>query len=90
MLYFLIGKLPWQGVQIHNKTEKYAEIGRLKKMAQIDYLLKPFGEECLVLYKYFECVKSLKFEEEPPYDMLRKMFREALIRKKEEHQLFDW
>jgi len=30
-------------------------------MAQIDYLLKPFGEDCLVLYRYFECVKALKF-----------------------------
>ena len=59
-------------------------------MAQIDYLLKPFGEDCLVLYRYFECVKALKFQEEPNYDMLRKMFRETLVRRKEEHQSFDW
>jgi casein kinase 1 len=31
LLYFLRGKLPWQGIQIKNKTEKYAEIGRIKK-----------------------------------------------------------
>ena len=61
LLYFLIGKLPWQGIQIHNKTEKYKEIGRLKKMAQIDYLLKPYGEDALNLYRYFEYVKALKF-----------------------------
>lgn len=61
MLYFLIGKLPWQGIQIHSKTEKYAEIGRLKKMAQIDYLVKPFGEDCLVLHRFFEYVRKLKF-----------------------------
>lgn len=31
LLYFLRGKLPWQGVQIKSKVEKYAEIGRIKK-----------------------------------------------------------
>lgn len=31
LLYFLRGKLPWQGVQLKNKTEKYAEIGRIKQ-----------------------------------------------------------
>ena len=90
LLYFLIGKLPWQGIQIQSKSEKYAEIGRLKKAAQLDYLLKPFGEDCLVLYRYFEYVKALKFEEEPNYDFLRKMFRETLIRRKEEHKPLDW
>jgi serine/threonine protein kinase len=90
LLYFLIGKLPWQGVQIHSKTEKYAEIGRLKKVAQIDYLLKPFGEDALVLARYFDYVKALKFEEEPNYDFLRKLFRETLLRRKEEHAPLDW
>jgi serine/threonine protein kinase len=75
LLYFLIGKLPWQGIQIHSKTEKYAEIGRLKKMAQIDYLVKPFGDDCLVLHRYFEYVRGLKFEEEPNYDYVRKLFQ---------------
>ncbi len=59
-------------------------------MAQIDYLVKPFGEDCLVLHRYFECVKALKFEEEPNYDFLRKMFREILIKRSEENQPFDW
>lgn len=31
LLYFLRGKLPWQGIQIQNKNEKYAEIGKMKK-----------------------------------------------------------
>lgn len=30
-------------------------------MAQIDYLLKPYGEDALTLYRYFEYVKALKF-----------------------------
>ena len=90
LLYFLIGKLPWQGIQIHNKSEKYAEIGRLKKMAQIDLPLKPYGEDAAVLFRYFQYVKALKFEEEPNYDFLRKLFREVMIRRKEEHAPLDW
>ena len=59
-------------------------------MAQIDYLLKPYGEDALTLYRYFEYVKALKFEEEPNYDFVRKMFRETLVRRKEESQPLDW
>ena len=59
-------------------------------MAQIDYLLKPYGEDALTLYRYFEYVKALKFEEEPNYDFVRKMFRETLVRRKEENQPLDW
>lgn len=44
LLYFLRGKLPWQGVQIKNKTEKYAEIGRIKKESSIEQLCKPLGD----------------------------------------------
>ena len=90
LLYFLIGKLPWQGIQIHSKTEKYAEIGRLKKMAQVDYLLKPYGEDYLVLFSYFEYVKTLKFEDEPNYDFLRKMFHKTLVSRNEDRRDFDW
>lgn len=36
LLYFLRGKLPWQGVQIKTKTEKYAEIGRIKRETPIE------------------------------------------------------
>jgi hypothetical protein len=86
----LIGKLPWQGIQIHSKTEKYAEIGRLKKVAAIDTLVKPYGEDALVLFRYFEYVKSLKFEEEPHYQYLQKLFKEVLVKRKEENLPFDW
>jgi hypothetical protein len=35
----------------------------LKKIAAIDQLLKPYGEDALALFRYFEYVKGLKFEE---------------------------
>ena len=79
----MIGKLPWQGVKIASKTEKYAEIGRRKKNADIGSLLSPYGSDYLTLQRYFDTVKAMKFEEEPNYDLLRKMFREVLIKRKE-------
>ncbi len=36
LLYFLKGKLPWQGIQVQNKQEKYAIIGNLKKTTSIE------------------------------------------------------
>jgi serine/threonine protein kinase len=45
LLYFLRGKLPWQGVQIQNKVEKYAEIGKMKKQARIEELCVQSGDD---------------------------------------------
>lgn len=42
LLYFLRGKLPWQGVQLKNKTEKYAEIGQIKKSTTIEQITKGY------------------------------------------------
>jgi hypothetical protein len=35
-----------------------------------------------VLVRYFEYVKGLGFEQEPNYDLIRKMLREVLVRRK--------
>jgi hypothetical protein len=37
--------LPWQGIQIQNKAEKYAEIGKMKKQANISELCFQLGED---------------------------------------------
>lgn len=44
LLYFLKGKLPWQGVPLKNKTEKYAEIGRIKRETSVEIMCEPYGE----------------------------------------------
>jgi casein kinase 1 len=89
LLYFLRGKLPWQGIQIPNKTEKYAEIGRMKKQAKIDELCQHLGEGSSIIYfyvealvKFFDYVKSMGFEQTPDYDYIRKIFKETLINRK--------
>lgn len=82
LLYFVRGKLPWQGIQIQNKNEKYAEIGKMKKHASMEQLCAQIGDDADVLVRYFDYVKGLGFEQEPNYDHLRKMLREVLVRRK--------
>ena len=59
-------------------------------MAAIDDLVRPHGEDSMVLTRYFDYVKGLKFEEEPHYDFMRKLFREVLVKRKEENAPYDW
>ena len=40
----------------------------------------------VVFIKYFEYVKSLKFVDEPNYELLKKLFREELIKMKAENE----
>ena len=38
LMYFLLGKLPWQGLQAHTKKEKYEKIKVKKLKVTIDQL----------------------------------------------------
>jgi hypothetical protein len=68
MLYFLKGKLPWQGIQIPSKVEKYAEIGKMKIEADIPQMCLEVSERAcnlsltlVVLAKYMDAVKKIEF-----------------------------
>jgi casein kinase 1 len=39
-MYFLRGKLPWQGLKASSKKEKYEKIGRKKRDTPIEDLCK--------------------------------------------------
>lgn len=38
LIYFIKGKLPWQGVNVQNKTEKYHKIMEKKMQTPVEYL----------------------------------------------------
>ncbi len=44
----------------------------------------------VVIAKYMEAVKKIGFEDQPDYDLLRKILKEDLIKHKEENKAFDW
>lgn len=77
LLYFLRGKLPWQGLQIANELEKYERIYSMKKTIKLEELFQNLPPE---YYHYLLYVRSCKFKHEPNYQYLIKMFTKLLHR----------
>ncbi|OTF71666.1 casein kinase I-like protein, partial [Euroglyphus maynei] len=81
LLYFLHGKLPWQGLPVNNSTnnnsDKYENIFITKKMIHLDELCANLPPE---YYHYMLYVRSLKFAQEPNYRYLITMFTKLLYR----------
>ena len=78
LLYFLRGSLPWMGLKAYAKKQKYERILEKKQQTTTEMLCKGFPME---FQSYFEHIKSLKFEDRPDYDYLKRLFRELFFRK---------
>ena len=79
LIYLLKGSLPWQGLKIKQKSEKYSKIKELKMSLEPEKLCEDLPDE---FKEYIESVKNLEFEEEPDYGRYINMFTE-LFKKKE-------
>ena len=88
LVYFLKGGLPWQGLQISGKKEKYEKILEKKVATPSEVLCKDLPEEFAIFLKYS---KTLKFEERPDYTWIQRIFKD-LARKMgfEKDLIFDW
>lgn len=88
LIYLLKGSLPWQGLKIKQKSEKYSKIREIKMTIETNKLCEGLPEE---FGEYIDLVKNLEFEEEPDYSRYINMFNE-LIQKKNFSQdyLYDW
>ena len=69
------GILPWQGLNITNKIERYKKIYYIKQNIRPEILCKELPQEFLNFLKY---AKGLNFEEDPNYDYLRGLFFKIL------------
>lgn len=88
LVYFLKGKLPWQGLPASTKKEKYARILEKKLSTSIGMLCKGIPPEFRL---YFDHVRSLNFEDKPDYEYLKRIFRELLFRQGFSYDnMFDW
>ena len=87
LFYFFLGKLPWQGIKADNEGQKLEKILNMKKnfkIANYSQIPKHFG----TLFTY---VKSLKFVQEPKYQMMIRLLQN--IREENEcynNQNFFW
>ena len=77
LIYFLRGRLPWQGIRCKDKDKRYQKIAHIKQTV-------PIAEICRGLPPLFgallRSVRGLGFTEAPPYQQYRAMFK-ALSRK---------
>lgn len=77
LVYFLQGRLPWQGLKARNKTEKYNKITERKLCTPIEKLCTGLPYELAQLLSY---CKGLGFQQDPDYSYLRGLMRSALER----------
>lgn len=88
LLYFLKGSLPWQGLKIKDKAEKYQKIKEIKNSMTSRELFQGFPDE---FANYIEYCFNLKFEEEPNYRSLINAFKELFKSKDYEMDfMYDW
>ena len=88
LIYFLKGKLPWQGIMIKNKEERYHKIMEIKRDITPIELCQECPEEFI---KYMSYIRKLEYEEDPDYNMLKNLFKSVL--EKNEFQFdyyYDW
>ena len=88
LVYLVKGKLPWQGVRANNKAEKYHKIMEKKMATPIEYLCLGLPTEFAT---YLHYCRSLRFDDRPDYGILKKLFRELMLKESLEYDcLYDW
>ena len=89
LLYFLRGSLPWQGLKIKTKEDRYQRILDKKKETTSDELCRDFPEE----FKYYiDYTRNLGYSENPNYGILKKNFVNLVREKMCENFdfIYDW
>ena len=89
-MYFLRGKLPWQGLRVKNKEDRYHRIMEIKKETTPDELCRGFPKE---FKEYIKYTRGLEYEQDPDYDMLKNLFKDILLSDKnylENLYTYDW
>ena len=89
IIFFMRGKLPWQGVTGTKKMERYLKIYKMKKNVTPEDLCKSLPRH---MTEYMKYVKSLEFEQEPNYKFLKNLFTSLLnkIHDTNDFLIFSW
>ena len=88
LMYFLRGELPWQGLRVKSKEDRYKKILEKKKDTSSEELCVGFPSE---FYNYVNYCKNLEYAENPDYDMLKQLFLDVIKKKKEKMDyIYDW
>lgn len=89
MIYFLNGRLPWQGINdAIDKEDKYAKILARKRTTTIESLCAALPPEFAL---YFNYVRSLGFDERPDYSYARKILKSVFLQNHFANDgIYDW
>lgn len=94
-MYFLKGVLPWQGLKVDKKEDRYKKIYEKKKATTPEEL--SVGFPCTLCFnlaefcQYIQYTRSLTFEQNPDYDYLRGLLRKVMENNKFPLDYdFDW
>ena len=89
LAYLLRGNLPWQGIIVKTKEEKYAKILYKKQYITPEELLNGYPTELVTYIKY---CKGLYYNEEPDYNYLTGLFSNVIKNylKEEIDFKYDW
>ena len=88
ILYFFRGSVPWQNLKIKSRVERFNVINDIKKKINYKVLCQNLPDK---LYDFGMYVKNLKFEEDPNYKYMQKLFYSILADICEENDdKFSW
>lgn len=71
LIFFLKGKLPWQGLKGSTKSKRSANIINVKNSIEIEKLCENLPKEFSWYMKY---CRLLRFKQKPNYDLLKNLF----------------
>ena len=88
IIYFLKGRLPWQGLKANKMEDKFKKILEKKKEISTAFLCKEFPEE---LEFFIDYIKNLDFAEVPNYEYLKNLLIKVMGKFKYEIDFYyDW
>lgn len=77
LIYLLKGSLPWMGLKVENKKQKYEAIAEKKIAIPVDVVCQGLPSEFAT---FLTEVRRLDFPDRPDYAFYRQMFRDLFIR----------
>ncbi len=88
LIYFLKGELPWQGIQVDRKEDRYKKIYEIKKDMKEEEICSGIPMEFVRFLKY---TKNLAFEANPDYNYLRALLKNVLLENSLNFDyIYDW